>query len=85
MINSKTDKVIEKPFESLLNRCQTGWETSIIWNNFLFDCVPLLYYKCHKTNFKGDVIYRFSWLDKKEKKQEKVLSIKKIINAFNTL
>ena len=28
---------------------QLGLETSIIGGNFAFDCVQLLYFKCHKT------------------------------------
>ena len=39
MINDKADEVI-KVFKSLQNRCP-----------FIFDCVHLLYYKCHKTIF----------------------------------
>ena len=52
MINDKADEVIEKLFESLLNRYQTALETSIRGSHFIFDCVHLLYYKCSKINFK---------------------------------
>ena len=52
MINDKPDEVIEKRFESLLNTYQIGLETSMRSNDFIFDCVNLLYYKCHKTNLK---------------------------------
>ena len=52
MINGKADEVIEKLFKSLLNRCQTGFETSIRDSDFIFDYFYLLYYKCHKISFK---------------------------------
>ena len=52
MINEKADKVSEKRFESLLNRYHIGLETSMRRSDFIFDCVHLLYHKCHKINFK---------------------------------
>ena len=39
-------------FESLLSRHKIGLETSTRRNNFVFDTAQLLYYKCHKINFK---------------------------------
>ena len=57
IINNKADAVIEKLFESLLNRYQIGLETSMRGNDFVFDCVCLLYCKCHKINFKWDESY----------------------------
>ena len=47
MINDKTDEVIEKLFESL-NRYQIEIKPTIRRSYFVFDCVQLLYYKCHK-------------------------------------
>ena len=38
--------------ESFLSRYQIGLETSIKESDFIFDSVQLLYYKCHKINFK---------------------------------
>ena len=52
MINDKADDVIEKLFKSFLNIHKIGWEMSMRGSDFIFDCVYLLYYKCHKTNFK---------------------------------
>ena len=52
MINDKADEVIEKRFESLLNIYQIGLEKSIRGSDFFFDRDHLLYYKCHKINFK---------------------------------
>ena len=48
MINDKADEVIEVLFESFVNSYQIGLETSIRGSDFIFDCVHLLYYKCHK-------------------------------------
>ena len=52
MINDKEVKVIKEFFQWLLSRYQIGLETSIKGSDFIFDCVYLLYYKCHKINFK---------------------------------
>ena len=51
----------------------------------IFDCVHLLYYKCHKINFKqgGSYIDSADWI--KSKKAVINTINKKIINAFNTL
>ena len=47
------DKVVEvKNFESLPSRYQIGSETSMRGSGLIFDYVHLLYYKCHKINFK---------------------------------
>ena len=50
MINDKADEVIEDLFQSLRSRYQIGLETSMKGSDFVFDCVHLLYYKCHKIN-----------------------------------
>ena len=50
MIQDKADEIIEKPFESLLKRYQIGLELLMKGRNFIFDCVHLLHYKCHKIN-----------------------------------
>ena len=51
MINDKANEAIEKLFESLLNQYKIGLETSMRGSDFFFDCIHLLYYKCHKVNF----------------------------------
>ena len=33
-----------------LNRYQIGMETSMKCREFIFDCIYLFYYKCHKIN-----------------------------------
>ena len=57
MINEKADEVIEKSFEVLLNRYQIGLQTLTRGSDFIFDCVHLLYCKCHKVSFKRGVSY----------------------------
>ena len=46
------DEIIGKPFNSLFSRFQVGLETQIKRNDFIFDCVNLLYYICYKLNVK---------------------------------
>ena len=43
-------EVTEEHFESLLNRYQIALKTLMEGIDFIFDCVHLLYYKCHKIN-----------------------------------
>ena len=64
MIYDETDELIEKSFESLVNRCQIGLETSVIGSDFIFDYVNLLHCKCHKINFKhsGSYIDSPDWI-----------------------
>ena len=68
MINDKADEVIEKRFESLLYKYQIGLETSRKGSDFNSDCVYLLYYKCHKINFKrgGSYIDFPDWIKNKK-------------------
>ena len=49
MINGKADEVIKELFDSLKNRYQNSLEP-MKGNEFAFDYVQLLYYKCHKIN-----------------------------------
>ena len=66
----KADELIEELFESLLNRYQSGLETSMKGRDFIFDCVNVLHYKCHKINLKSGGSYLDSpnWI--KNKKQQ---------------
>ena len=48
MIGDKSDEVIEKRFQSLLSRYQIGFEKLVKGSPLVFDCVHLLYFKCHK-------------------------------------
>ena len=49
MINNETDEVIKELFHLFKNRYQNNLE-SVEDNDFVFDYVHLLYYKCHKIN-----------------------------------
>ena len=64
----KTDNVIEEIFQSLLSRHQIGLETSLRGSDFILDCDCLLYYKCHKINFKrhGSYIDSPDWIRNKK-------------------
>ena len=53
MINDKAGEVIEELFP----RYQIRLKTSMKGRGFIFDCVNLLYYKCHKIKFKRDGSY----------------------------
>ena len=60
-------------------------ETSIKGGDFIFDCVNLLQYKCHRKNVKRCGSYADSpdWI--KNKKATINHIIKRILHAFNTL
>ena len=47
-----TNEVVNKLFEPLRSKYQDNLETSIKISNFTFDSVQLMYYRCHKVNFK---------------------------------
>ena len=66
-VNNVDDQI----FESLLSRCKVGLKASMRGSSFIFDSVQLLYYKCHKINFKrGGSFIRVSRLVKKQKKRQ---------------
>ena len=50
IINHKATENIEEHFLSFLSGYQFGLETLMKGSKFVFDCVQLLYYKCHKIN-----------------------------------
>ena len=85
MVYDNADKVIEEPFEWLLNRYEIGLETSMGGNDFIFDCVHLLYCKCHKIypSCGGSYIDSPDWIS--NKKVTINLINNKLINAFNKL
>ena len=85
MTNDEADEVIEELFKSPLNRNQNNLEKLMKSSEFVFDYIHLLYYKCHKLspNCVGLYINSPNWI--KTKKATKNPSVKKIINAFNTL
>ena len=50
MIYDNAEEVIEKHFESLLDRYKIGFQRSLRHSDFIFDCLHLLYYKCHSPD-----------------------------------
>ena len=54
-------------FESLLSRYQIGLEISMRGRDFIFDSGQLLFYKCHKINFK----HGGSYIDSPDNKSKK--------------
>ena len=68
MSYDNANEVVNKVFESLLSTYEIGLETSMRGSDFIFDSVQLLYYKCHKMNFKHGGSYNDSldWIKKKK-------------------
>ena len=64
----KADKVIKEFFDLLFKGYQVGLETSLKGKDFIFYCVHLLYYKCHKVNITHAEPYINSpdWIANKE-------------------
>ena len=67
MINNEADEVIKELFDLFKNRYQNNLE-SVEDNDFVFDYVHLLYYKCHKINpnYSGSYIDSFDWIKKQK-------------------
>ena len=61
-------EVIEDLFQSLLSRYQIGLEISMKGSDLTFDFVYLLFYKCHKINFKrgGSYVDSSHWIKNKK-------------------
>ena len=57
MMGSATDEVIEKLFESLLERYQKELDESMRRSEFIFDGVPTLYYNLNKISLSRDRSY----------------------------
>ena len=68
MSNDEPDEVIKELFHSLENRYRNNLE-SMKGSEFVFDCVQILYYKCHKINpnFGRSYIYSSDWIKSKKK------------------
>ena len=68
MIGNETDKIIEKLFDSLLQKHQKGIEESMRGSEFILDNVDLLYYKLHKISLNrgGSYIDSPKWLKNKK-------------------
>ena len=72
--------VDDELLESLRSRYQGNLETSVTGIDFIFDLVQLMYYKCHKANFRRSSSYIDSpdWI--KKKKATKIQKIQ-ILNS----
>ena len=54
-IYNDANEFVDELFESPHSTYQGNLETSMRHRDFIFDSVQLMYYKCHKVNFKcGD-------------------------------
>ena len=64
MIDAETDEIIEKLFESLLEKYPKGLEEKMRGSGFVSDNVDLLHYKFHKIslNRSGSYIDSPEWL-----------------------
>ena len=61
------NEVFDELFESLRSRYQGNLETIMRGSDFIFDSVQLMYYKCHKVNFRrgGSYIDSQDWIKMK--------------------
>ena len=68
------NEVIDELFHSPRSRYQENLETSMRERDFIFGSVQLMYYKCHKVNFRRDGSYIDSpdWI----KKQKVTINLK---------
>ena len=65
---SEVIDVIKKLLKSLRAKYQNGLGTSMKGSDFILDSVKLMYYKCHKVNFKcvGSYIDSQDWIKKRK-------------------
>ena len=68
MMGYETDEIIEKLFDSFLQKYQKSLRESMKGSEFVFDSIDLLHYKCHKIglNHDGSYIDSPKWLKNKE-------------------
>ena len=57
MMSNETDDIINKIFESFLQRYQEGLEETMKRRDFALDSVDLLYYHLHKISLKRSKLY----------------------------
>ena len=62
------NKVVDKLFDLFSATYQVNLETSMRGNDFIFDSVQKMYYKCHKLNFRrgGSHIDYPDWIKQKK-------------------
>ena len=68
VMGGETNKIIEEPFKSFLQRCQEGLEESMRGSESIFDSVDALYCDVNKISFSGGKSYIASpeWLKNKK-------------------
>ena len=76
MLYDNANDVVNEIFGSLISRYQIVLEISMRGSDFIFDSVQLMYYKCHKVNFKCGA----SYIDSPDRIRKK----KATINPKNT-
>ena len=54
--NNANEAVVEL-FKSIISRYQNSLGKSMKWSDFIFDSIQLMYYECHKVNFRQDGSY----------------------------
>ena len=61
-------EVVDELFNSLRSRYQGNLETLMRGSDFIFDSVQMMYYKCHKVNFRhgGSYVDSPDWIKKKK-------------------
>ena len=85
MINEEADEVIKKRLDLFKSGYKNNLELIKV-SEFVINYVYLLYYKCHKINPNWGGFYVSSpGRIKNQKKEQKLLWIKKTKNAFNML
>ena len=65
---NEVNEIVNEHFESPRSKYQNNLETPMRASDFIFDSVKLMYYKCHKVNFKygGSYINSPHWIKKKK-------------------
>ena len=65
------NEVVNKLFKSLRSKYQDNLETPMKRSDFIFDSVQLMYFKCHKVNFKCGGSYIVSQKQKSNNKSKR--------------
>ena len=67
-VDDNKDKIIGKFFKLLLDKYKKKLETSMSGSDFIFDCVYVLFCKCHKisSNRGAPYINSLVWIESKK-------------------
>ena len=73
MSNNDANEIVHELFESLCSRYHGNLKTSMKGSEFILDSVQLMYYKCHKVNYRrgGSYIDSPDWIKKWKDKSKK--------------